>query len=284
MYVSGAARWKNLIYVIGKDRALHEDDVEHTRFLAFENGKFCHNGDKNWSAVAVCIARQPAEKMVAVGENGQVLTYVGGKKTEEQMTPPPVVLRGIGVVDGLPMACGMKRQVYKRTGENVWTAMSAPPPPAGENAGFEAIAGYSGEEIYAVGWKGEIWEWNGAQWIKRESPTNLILTGVCCGEDGNVYICGQRGTLIRGRHDAWELVDLKEFARDFWDIHWFNSKVYLATMTELYTFTDGGLAPVQIAPDKTATCYRLTSAQGVLWSVGSDDIFSFDGTQWTRVD
>ena len=47
--------------------------------------------------------------------------------------------------------------------------MHAPVPPAGQNAGFEAIAGFSSEEIYAVGWKGEIWEWNRAQWLKRES-------------------------------------------------------------------------------------------------------------------
>jgi hypothetical protein len=284
VFIGGAARFKDLIYVIAKDRGLLQDEVEHTRFVAFDNGKFCHNGDKNWSAVAVCIARRPTEKMVAIGENGEVLTFVGGKRTEEKITPPPSVLRGIGVVDGLPVACGMKRQVYRRTGDNAWTVMNAPPPPDGENAGFEAIAGYSGKEMYAVGWKGEIWEWDGSQWLKREGPTNLILTGVCCADDGNVYICGQHGTLIRGRHDAWDTVDLGDFTRDLWDIHWFDGKVYLATVTDLYTYSAAGLAPVDFGPDPPATCYRLTSAEGVLWSVGASDIFSFDGGQWTRVD
>ena len=85
--------------------------------------------------------------------------------------------------------------------------------------------------------------------------------------------------MLRGRHDEWEIVDVKTFAHDLWDIHWFG-KVYLATMTDVYTYTAAGLEPVDFGPDPPASCYRLTSAQGVLWSVGSSDIVSFDGTQW----
>ena len=86
-FVSGAARFKSLIYVIAKDRGLLADEVEHTRFIGFENGKFGHITDRNWSTVAICVARQPAEKMVSIGENGEVLTYVGGKITEEKIKP-----------------------------------------------------------------------------------------------------------------------------------------------------------------------------------------------------
>ena len=74
--------------------------------------------------------------------------------------------------------------------------MHAPSPKSGENAGFEDICGFNLTEVYAVGWNGEIWQWEGVRWIDRPSPTNLILTGVCCGTDGNVYACGQNGTLI----------------------------------------------------------------------------------------
>ena len=113
------------------------------------------------------------------------------------ISPAPIVLRNLGVVDGLPFACGMKRQVYNGRGRTTGLRCTHQCLPAGQNAGFEAIAGFSSEEIYAVGWKGEIWEWNRAQSLKRESPTNLILTGVCCGDDGHVYVCGQHGTLLR---------------------------------------------------------------------------------------
>ena len=284
MYVAGAARFRYLVYLAIKDRGLVALEVEHSRFIAFQRGQLAHMGDRNWSTVAVCLAKKPTEKMIAVGEDGDVFTYVGGKATDEVIQPQPVVLRGMGVVEGFPVACGMKRQVYKRVGDNSWVAMHAPAPPPGENAGFEAVAGFSNQEIYAVGWNGEIWEWNGSQWLNRISPTNLILTGVCCAGDEEVYICGLHGTLLRRRHDLWDVIELVDMTDDFWDLHWFNDRLYLATMTSLYTFTDGGFLPVDFGADRPGTCYRLTDAKGVLWSIGSDDVFSFDGTQWTRVD
>jgi hypothetical protein len=284
LYITGAARFRYLIYLAIKDRRLVEEDIEHSRFIAFQRGQLAHMGDRNWSAVAMCVAKKPAEKMIAVGEEGDVFTYVGGMATDEVIEPRPTVIRGIGVVDGLPVACGMKRQVYRRVGENAWVAMHAPAPEPGENAGFEAIAGFTGDEIYAVGWNGEIWQWNSSNWIDRASPTNLILTGVCCGGDEEVYICGQHATLIRGRHNAWEIVELEDMTDDFWDVCWFNDRLYLSTMTMLYSFTDGGFVPVDFGADRPRTCYRLTEAEGVLWSIGSDDVFSFDGIQWIRVD
>jgi len=283
-YVSGAARFSDLIYLIGRDRGLIKDEIEHARFIGFDRGNFGHNGDRNWRGIALCVAKLPSERMVAIGEDGQVFTYVGGKHTDETIQPQPVCLRNIGVVDGYAIACGMKRQVYRRSAENSWTAMHAPAPKEGQNAGFEAIAGYSIKETYAVGWNGEIWEWDGGQWLNRTSPTNLILTGLACAGDGNVYICGQHGTLIRGRHDLWDIIDLEKFVEDLWDTHWFNDTLYLATMTGLYTFTSAGIRPVDFGSDAPATCYRLTSAENVLWSVGTDDVFCFDGKQWTRID
>jgi hypothetical protein len=284
LYVGGAARFKDLIYVIAKDRGLAEQDVEHTRFIAFDQMKFAHMGDRNWNAVAVCVVKKPSEKMVAVGEDGEVFTYVAGSHDEESIRPQPVVLRNVAVVDGIAVACGMKRQVYRRVAEKSWSTFSAPPPKQGENAGFEAICGFDATEIYAVGWNGEIWEWTGSTWAKHDSPTNLILTGATCAEDGNVYICGQTGTLLRGRHDRWELIELEDFDEDLWDVHWFDGRLYLASMTSLYTYMPAGLLPVDFGEDAPATCYRLSDAEGVLWSVGSDDVFSFDGTAWLRVD
>lgn len=284
-YVSGAARFSDLIYIIGRDRGLIKDEIEHSRFIGFDRGNLGHNGDRNWRGVALCVAKLPSERMVAIGEDGQVFTYVGGKHTDERIEPQPTCLRNIGVVDGYAIACGMMRQVYRRGAENSWTAMNAPPPKDDQTAGFEAIAGFSGKEIYAVGWNGEIWEHDGSQWLHRGSPTNLILTGLTCTDNGKVYLCGQRATLLHGRHDLWEVIDLDPFIQDFWDAHWFNDKLYLATITGLFTWTEAdGLLPVDFGADQPATCYRLTSAEKVLWSIGTDDVFSFDGTQWTRVD
>lgn len=282
LFVDGAARFRDLIYVIARDRLLQNEDVKHTRFLGFDQMRFGHNGDRNWSAVAVGVARKPAEKMVAIGEDGQVFAYVGGNVTEEQITPAPMVLRNVGVIEGLPYACGLNREVFRRDGDNSWTDMHAPGSQA--TSGFEAIDGFNANEIYAVGWNGEIWEWNGTVWNQHDSPSNLTLTGVCCTGENRVFACGQHGTLIVGRHENWEIVELGDFLSDFWDAHWFDGKLYLATMQTLFTYSDGVLEEVDFGDDAPATCYRLSSAENVLWSVGSSDIFCFDGTQWTRVD
>ena len=112
IYVSGAARFRDLIYLIARDRGLEQRGVAHSRFIGFDDGKFGHMGDRNWTAVAMCVAKEPAEKMIAVGEDGDIFTYVGGKAEDEIVEPRPVALRGVGVVSGLSMACGMKRQVF----------------------------------------------------------------------------------------------------------------------------------------------------------------------------
>lgn len=283
-YISGAARFSYLIYLVIKDRGLADQDIEHSRFIAFQRDQLAHMADKNWSSIAICVAKKPVEKMIAIGEDGEVFTYVGGTSTDEVIQPQPVCLRGMGVVDGYPLACGMQRQVYKRIDENSWLAMHAPSPEQGANAGFEAISGFSESEIYAVGWDGEIWQWDNSKWMNRTSPTNFILTGVCCAGNGKVYICGQNGTLLGGRDDLWELIELEDILDDFWDVCWFKDRLYITTMTMIFEYSDAGLIPVNFGEDRPGTCYALTQAEGVLWSVGSNDVFSFDGSTWTRID
>lgn len=283
LFIDGAARFNDLIYIVGMDRGLHDKDVAHSRFIGFDQGNFGHNGDRNWSSVAVCVVKQPAEKLIAVGHDGEVFTYVGGVANDERIQPEPMALRNLGVIDGLAYACGMNREVFRRDGENHWTPISAPG--STETSGFEAIDGFSANELYAVGWNGEIWQRTDNTWTSHSGLTNLILTAVCCAGNQSVYACGQNGTLIQGRNEAWQLVELNGFSQDFWDIHWFDGQLFLATMQKLYTYDDAnGLLPVDFGDDAPTSCYRLTSAEGVLWSVGSDDVFSFDGQQWLRVD
>ncbi|NKI95318.1 hypothetical protein [Rhizobacter sp. SG703] len=279
----GAARFGDLVYVIGRDRSLDQQHVEHSRLIGFDGGKFGHMGDRNWTATAIAIAKRPSERMVVVSEEGAVFTYAAGKHTEEQLTPTPSVIRSAGVVDGLVYACGMKRQVYRRDEEGRWTDISAPAPAPGTNAGFEAIGGFAATEVYAAGWAGEIWRWNGAAWTSLGSLTNYILTALCT-TDNDVVICGQGGSLLRGRGQQWDLVDLGDFAEDLWDVAWYKGQLYMSSMTDLFVLTDDGLQSVDFGADRPATFYRLTQAEGVLWSIGASDIFCFDGSAWKRID
>ncbi len=284
VYTNGAARFDDLIYLSIKDRSLEADDVEHSRLIGFQGGELGHMADTNWTSIAMCVVKRPSEKLIAISEDGEVFTYVKGTSQTEQITPNPSVLRGLGVVDGQAYACGMNRESFKREDEGVWMPMHAAVSDNAPKGGFEAITGFSAGEIYAVGWNGEIWKWDGSLWNNQPTPTNVILTGACAADDELVYICGQRGIIIRGRNDQWELVAVDELSEDLWDICCFDGDIYISSMTDVYKLVDGRIEPLDFGDDRPETTYRLTHAQGVLWSIGSDNVFSFDGSTWTRFD
>src|SRR5690242_11173833 len=87
-YLAGAARFHDLLYVSAKDRALAKQEVAHARFIGFDGGIFTHAADRAWNAAAICVVTKPREKMVAVGEDGEVITYVGGDDTDERLPTP----------------------------------------------------------------------------------------------------------------------------------------------------------------------------------------------------
>jgi hypothetical protein len=282
-FIRGAARFDDLIYVISRDNDLVSQDIPHSSVVAIDQDLWADAMDSEWNATAIAIARQPSERAVLVGEDGDVRTYVGGVTTDEAIRPAPVLIRNARTIDGQVYACGMKRQVYRRTGEGRWGDISAPVAAATEAAGFEAIDGYGANDLYAVGWAGEIWQYDGRAWHERNSPTNVILTAVCCAANGKVYAAGQGGTLVAGRDDAWETVALDgDVTVDIWDLCWYHGKLYVATMTALYTLNGHALVPVEFGKARPATCYSLSTTGDVLWSVGLRDVVSFNGTKWRK--
>jgi hypothetical protein len=277
--IRGAARFQDLCYVLTKAKALIERGVAHSSVLSVYQGQWHSAGKVDWDSTAIAVARKPDEKMVLIGEDGDVFTYVGGKSDVESIKPAPKLIRSARTIDGYVYVCGMKRQCYRRAGDRKWVDMSAPV--SKEKVGFESIDGFGEKEIYAVGWQGEIWQYDGKKWKDRNSPTNVILTAVCCAGDDNVYVAGQTGVMLRGRHDEWELIDWEdEVDVDLWDLCWFQNKLYVASNTDLFTLEGNTLVAVDFGEIGTPTCFSLTTSQGVLWSIGKDDVASFDGTIW----
>ena len=195
------------------------------------------------------------------------------------------MIRNSKTIEGYVFVCGMKRQVYKRIDNNKWIDLSAPIPAVDEKVGFESIDGFSVNEIYAVGWNGEIWGYDGKNWTNKASPTNRILTSVCCAPNGEGYICGQQGIMIKGRKDTWEIISWEnDVGIDLWDICWFQGKIYVASMTNLFTLEGNELVEVDFGEMEIPSCYNLTSVDDVLWSIGKNDVVSFNGNAWQRYD
>jgi hypothetical protein len=106
---------------------------------------------------------------------------------------------------------------------------------------------------------------------------------VFCAWDGEVYICGQRGILLKGRGARWEVIEQQETQEDLWDLQWFNGKLYLSTTRMLYTLEGDRLERVETGDEIAGSCYHLDAADGILWSIGAKDILQFDGQEWTRI-
>lgn len=295
-FVTGVVRHHGLaaLAIVADERSAKRD--EHFSALQWKNGAWGRlmQSSLDWTTVDATMCKIPIEQALFLGLNGEVLCVGSGDAHEEiiregQPDSPERrgMMRGVGSIEGKAYAVGMQRQVYRRDGANLWTCIdqSARPAP-GDNGvySFEAIAGFSAKEIYAAGRGGEIWRYDGTIWTRTDSPTNTILTRICCAGDGNVYVCGRVGTLIRGRGDAWEQIHHDETVDDFWGIAWYNGHLHLSTRRAVYQLAGGGLTPVDFGQDKPSSCFVLSAAGGVLWSIGPKDVMAFDGARWARID
>lgn len=289
-YVTGAVRFNDLAYVSTLDDSI-EPRIEHSHFYTWDQGVWGYAGGNHWPTASMTVSLYPLQQMLAISPYGDVRLLGSGQQSEEKISTPegnPIDrghLRQVRTIGQRTFAVGMGRQVYRRDGADHWTCLDQTIRPAiGETKGFESIDGFDENDLYAVGWDGEIWHCNGQQWSQKESPTNLLLTRVLCAGDGQVYASGRRGLLIVGRSDAWQPIEQEDVTSDIWDLAWYDGKLYLSTMRGLYTLQGGSLVEVDFGDDTPATCYHLSVADGVMWSFGAKDIMAFDGNTWTRID
>jgi hypothetical protein len=281
-FIRGCARRNDLVFIISKNKSLIDQDIAHSSLIAIFQGQWTGAINTDWDSSAIATAQFPIQRTIIIGQDGDVAVYLGNKESKnEKLLPQPVMIRNANTIESYVFACGMKRQVYQRIDENKWIDISAPFPVLDEKVGFEAIDGFSLNEIYSVGWNGEIWGYDGKKWTNNQSPTNRILTSVCCAPNGKAYICGQQGIMLEGRKNTWEVVawDM-DVSLDLWDICWFNDKIYVASINNLYTLEGNNLVEVDFGEVEINTCFNLTTSEGVLWSIGKEDVVSFDGKKW----
>ncbi|NJO18628.1 MAG: hypothetical protein HC877_23745 [Thioploca sp.] len=196
-------------------------------------------------------------------------------------------LRSMRMIGKNLYATGMQRQVYRRIDEAKWQRMDQGiliPHGSDIITGFNSIDGFNEQDIYAVGFGGEIWHYNGRIWQQLDSPSNLILSNVKCVPPDTVYICGQIGTLLRGRDNQWEIIEHEVTTEGFFGLEWFQNKLYVASSNNIFILEDNSLKPIEILKDKEFfTSGHLHSNDGILLSVGSKHLVYTDGESWTEI-
>ena len=150
--------------------------------------------------------------------------------------------------------------------------------------GFKSIHGFSEDDIYAVGYEGEIWHYNGQSWRPISSITNVTLYKVVCAPDGYVYISGELGMLLRGRNDAWKCLH-KESGSQFRSIAWFRDQLYVGMIRSsgrgaLYKLENDELETVISMPVQF-----MDASNEVMWVGNSMSLrYTHDGENWQEPD
>ncbi len=295
-YTHGASSLKGSLLVATISDDFAEDTVDHAFVFGFMKEDWIRpieNNELDWSVVGLAVVKVPLRQGLLLGMWGEVLC-IGAGDTHSELIPAAKKrgpLLSTSAVEGRAYAVGMGRQVYRRDGRDQWTAIDQQLRPAADDHkfyGFDTIAGFSETDIYAAGRYGEVFHFDGKAWTKLPVPTDQIIVHACCTGDGNVYLCGRNGLLLKGRGDQWKILDHGK-RDDFWNLAWFNDRLYIATMKDVFWLSEeaDGDYLNDVAwtnDDKPATCLRLTAADGVMWSIGAKDVLSFDGQTWTRID
>lgn len=289
-FLSCAFFERDIAAVVMKDDDSINNDMPFSYITIYYKGEWDDGGGTQWDTIGAATTMFPSRQFVIISPQGNALLLGGGDRHEEQIQDGEInpqqfgMLREVRRIGQKAFACGMKRQVYRRDNRDVWTCLTKDIMNDKGVYGFESIDGFSESDIYAVGWEGEIWHFNGSQWSKKDSPTNNILVDVCCAGDGKVYAYARGGKLIIGRDDQWDVVNL-EVPADLWSLAWFQGKLYASSSRDIFVFDGTAMVPIKIEGDFPRSCqYLSVHNDEVMWSIGSKDIFSFDGATWTRID
>lgn len=293
-FLSGCSSRAGFFYFAKEADELVEEGEPNSTFFRFRDGDAAAPFRKfdqsvGWPAISMAYAKlEPSPVIVAISPYGDYWEL-------ESVTPDERVgkiakftgnLRRLAVVDRKFYACGMDRVALRRTGAGRWTSFG-PGPLSGDPkvVGFEDIAGYSATELYAVGWGGEIWWFDGKKWRRADSPTSAILSSMTCAPDGSVYVVGHDGVMLKGRRDQWELVETGR-TDNLKDVADLDGQIYVCTDFALFKLQKPGLVEetdfAQVE-DRPATCLHLLESTGELLSLGTKDVFVKRDAAWSRL-
>jgi hypothetical protein len=234
------------------------------RLVAYYNEE---NGDENeqwgrvtWSGLnRLCIATitSPLSQVIVTDMNGFVYTNGGGSKDDDRIPDRPVITN-IRSICGYAYVAGNFRYVAKRNDTNKWQELNngikiPNLKEATSTAGFKFIDGFSETEIYAGGGRGDLWQFNGEKWRQVPFPSNMLLSAICCGQDGFVYIGAQSGTVFKGRNDEWRMIHRGDLSLPFRQMVWYQDRVWATSDYGVWQIVDDEVIKADL-PTEVMVC------------------------------
>jgi hypothetical protein len=289
-FIDGFSPRKGLLGVLAYPHSLKGTDVEFTRFYMTLDGAWVNREFKFDGRSVSYLPKGKKGAWWVLGKRGEVAEVGdGGIRTEtiaDAGTEPGKFgyVNKLIEISGELYACGFQRQVYRRDGGK-WRHIDAGilSPTRTPTTSLESMDGTSEDNIYVVGAKGEIFHFNGKSWTHCDVPTNVDLHEVRCAAPDLVYACGENGVVLKGNARRWEIVPNDALDAELWGVEVFNDEIYVAGFGGLGKIEADAVIQVDPGLGRHIDGYRLRQKDGLLWSIGTDDILRFDGTTWTEL-
>lgn len=230
-----------------------------------------------FSYPSCAVTFHPQEKLIVGSLDTNLYTIGSGaagleaqlsKKHRDQMR----TIQRMRTIDGWAYAAGGIRGVGVRREADRWEWLTPTPPKNDRvkpmDTGFADIDGFSANDLYAVGGKGDVWHCADGLW-RQLAFDELYLNTVCCGADGRVYISGQGGQTYVGRGDEWRKLSGPALSQAFHDMQWHDGKVWCANDYGVWWIEEGErLVRAELADGIMLCAGRLSALGDTLLLVG----------------
>jgi hypothetical protein len=268
--------------------------IDHTYAYLFYDGKWYML--KQWPNAVVSMAHvsNGPTQLFFLTSNGKVYRRAAGVITEEVVDtseegPSDLLLMRRLIAVGTDLfAVGMARRAYRRDAQGTWSPIDdscfVRRRQRNSATGFNDVAA-CGAELLAVGYKGEIWSFDGGSWRMDQSPANVTLTCLTPLDSERFVVAGLGGLLMLGKRGTWRVINQTQTSGDFWGAATLQGEVFLSTRDGVFRFAEDDLQRVTLDEVRSPSTAYLSATPGALWSVGPGDIYSSpDGKAWTKME
>lgn len=312
--ISGCVvRNKNIFYFVAIDENSDaspsiEQNLIEKRVIAFlrgfeENKRYGLSELEGMDYLNAGVTTFPKEQFVGVDSTRQVFKLGSGEEDIEEDIPLAIngpargPINDIKQIDGYLYAASFRRGLARRVDANKWESLcpdvQLPTPETGhtrqeaskitEYWGFDAFDGFSSEDIYAAGGKGDVWHYYQGSWQQIDFPSNDLLSTVCCAGNDNVYIGAQSGTIYVGKGLNWKRLYQGDLSLPYRSLVWFEGNLYGSSSYGLWVLDGDEMVAVDLPENIKVCAGRLSVADGVMLMAGQYGAAFLEDGEWQLI-